>query len=234
MVKRAGDGAHDHPDHQGRPHVRRNPGDSAPVTHQIPGVLGGGAGDGGGRQQEGEAGGGGAVQIPQQPGADGDPAAGNAGDQRQSLGGAYNQRIGGRDVAQILLAGALAVGPPHEQAHQDQHAADQVLVVAPDVLGQILDQQAGDAGGDGTEHQQPQQLRVAANRRVGTHIQAEALGDHLDPIAEEVYDHRRHRSHVQGDVEAQALVVPAQEPGNERQVRRAADREELGQALNDP
>ena len=65
-------------------------------------------------------------------------------------------------------------------------------------------------------------------------VQAEALGDDLDPVAEEVYDHRQHGSHVQGDVEAQALVVPAEQPRNERQVRGTAYGEEFGQALNDP
>ncbi len=43
---------------------------------------------------------------------------------------------------------------------------------------------------------------------------------------------RDQRAHVQGDIEGETLVGPAQQPGRERQVRGAADRQEFGYSLN--
>ena len=62
---------------------------------------------------------------------------------------------------------------------------------------------------------------------------AEALADDLHPIAEEIEEHGQQRADVQHDVEIERLGVPAEQPGSEIQVRGAADRQKLGEALDD-
>ena len=69
----------------------------------------------------------------------------------------------------------------------------------------FLKQQAGDAGGNGPEHQQPQQHRGcgAAPDRRRRLTAAEALADDLHPVAEEIDEHGGQGSHVQRDIEGQ-------------------------------
>ncbi len=51
------------------------------------------------------------------------------------------------------------------------------------------------------------------------------------PLRAEISEHRDQRAEVQRDVEGESGLGPAEEPRREREMRGAADRQELGEAL---
>ena len=59
------------------------------------------------------------------------------------------------------------------------------------------------------------------------------LADNLHPIAKEVDENRQQRAGVERDVEGESRIFPAEQPGRQRQVSRAADRRKFGKRLND-
>ena len=63
-------------------------------------------------------------------------------------------------------------------------------------------------------------------------VQSESLADDLDPIAKEVDDHRDQRARVQRDIERQAAVLPTEEPGDQDQMRGAANGQKFGERLH--
>ena len=62
--------------------------------------------------------------------------------------------------------------------------------------------------------------------------------DVAHPVAREVDEQRHQRAEMQEDVEGEAadqpIGLPARDPGRQLEVRRRADRDELGQALEEP
>ena len=64
------------------------------------------------------------------------------------------------------------------------------------------------------------------------HLAPESQKQQADPGLGEIDQHRRQRPQVQGDVKQQALVFPAQQPGNEDQVRGAADGQKFRRGLH--
>ena len=54
-----------------------------------------------------------------------------------------------------------------------------------------------------------------------------------DPLGTKVPQHGHQRSEMERDVEPEAGIGPVEEPRHERQMRRAADGQELGQPLHD-
>ncbi len=85
----------------------------------------------------------------------------------------------------------------------------------------MLEEKAEDADGDGRRDHQPQQATIARERGIASGWDAEALRDYLHPIAKKVDQNRGQCSHVQRDVEGQARIFPAQQPGDQDQVRGA-------------
>ena len=74
--------------------------------------------------------------------------------------------------------------------------------------------------------------RLCFSSAIAAVAHPEALGDDLHPVAKEIDQYGQQRAHVQRDVEGQRLGLPAEQPGSEIQVRRAADGQEFGKALD--
>ena len=134
-------------------------------------------------------------------------------------------------VEQPLLA-ADAVGDEEEDAVEEGGAGDQQRVAGVG-LDPVLGEQPGDAGGDGADHDRPghgpgDELAVARPRRAG-----EEAGDQVAHVAVEVGEDGDQRPRVGRDVEAEPLVGPVEEVGDQDQVARGADGQELGEPLDD-
>ena len=85
------------------------------------------------------------------------------------------------------------------------------------------------------QHEREPSLRVARQAALADGSEP-GLGQ-LEHVPPEVREQRHERPHVQHDDERGAvdeLVVPAQERREQDQVRRRADRQELGESLDDP
>ena len=72
-------------------------------------------------------------------------------------------------------------------------------------------------------------------RRFGVRAEAkaEALGEDLQPVAEEIDEDGEQRAQVQRDIEIESLHLPAEQPGGQVKVRGAADRQKFGEPLDD-
>ncbi len=108
--------------------------------------------------------------------------------------------------------------------------------LAPGAFGLVLEEIAEDAHRDGGGGEQPEEVAIPGDGGIAADLQPEALARELNPIAEEVHDHRRQRTEVQRDVEIEAVefrIIPTEQARNQGKVRGAADRQELGQTLND-
>ena len=73
------------------------------------------------------------------------------------------------------------------------------------VFGLFVEDQAGDADGDGADDEQPEQHVIVLELVIAFHAYAEALREDLDPVAGEVEQDGEERADVQGDIEIQRL-----------------------------
>ena len=116
----------------------------------------------------------------------------------------YLRRDAGRPrTVEVRLPGHPAVRPEAEEPVPALDIASQDAAYVP-LIGRIA------AGGPDTQ----------------------PLRKHLQPVAEEIKEHRRQCSHVQRDIEGQALIRPSQQLRNHHQMGRAADGKKLGEALD--
>ncbi len=161
----------------------------------------------------------------------GDAAARDSWHHGEHLRRADGDRIRGVDVSQIAFLAGNTFRPQHDQAHDDRERPDQIEVVTRR-LRLIFEQEADDARRDGRQHQEPEQLAVAANGFVAPRRDPETLENDLPPIPEEVGEDREQRSEVEGDIEFNSLIFPSEEVGDDGQVGGTANGKELGEALN--
>jgi hypothetical protein len=96
----------------------------------------------------------------------------------------------------------------------------------------FLEQETRDTDWDASGRQEPEQVTIPPKVRVSSNAKAESLSNHLQPITEEVYEYRCESPNMQGDVERQTRIGPTQKPRDQCQVRRARDRQEFGEALD--
>ena len=95
---------------------------------------------------------------------------------------------------------------------------------------------AGKAGGNRRGRQVPEHslvLHYTELTRPPRVVESHAAHQELDPFAQEEQEHGQEGPRMQGNIERQAGVRPVEKPREENQVRGAADREELRQALHD-
>ncbi len=104
----------------------------------------------------------------------------------------------------------------------------------------VLEQQAEDAGGDRADDEQPAELRVGVIR-IDAAVPKRAADSFQDPCPvapEEGEQHERGRKVGRNQEREEVLVVlvdvPAEQPRQDHAVPEARDREQLGDALQEP
>ena len=123
-------------------------------------------------------------------------------------------------------------GEPHEDSDDDQHGAHDEGI-APRAFGLFVEEESGDADGDGADGEEPEQLAVVFEFLIAADAHAEALGDDLVPIAGEIEEDGEQGADVQGDIEIEAFELPAEEPGSEVEMGGAGNGQKFGQTLDD-
>jgi len=104
---------------------------------------------------------------------------------------------------------------------------------APFGFGHFVEEQSGNAAGDGADDEEPQELGILLQFVVFGAADSEALGDDLHPVGGEVDEDGEEGADVEGDIEVECLGIPAEQPGGEVEVCRAADGQEFGESLDD-
>ena len=164
------------------------------------------------------------------------------GSKRERLAEADGERGRRRQVAQLAPLAAEPIGKPEAERADHQEAGDRqpraVVVAVERVLDEALQREADDGRRNGGRDEQPRDapVRVVADAALAHARQPGA--DVADPVPREVDEERDQRAEVEEDVEGQAadqpIGLPAGDPRRELEVRRRADRDELGQALEEP
>src|SRR4051812_32397640 len=184
------------------------------------------------REQERVARGRLAIEPAEEARADRRARARHAGDQRQRLRDADERAVARSDLLQRAVALGRAIGDLQHQSEHDQRDADHVQV-APAALDLVAEDEAEDRDRDRAEPDVPAHARVerGAQRRVA---QAEEPGAQDPPqVIAEVQEHGGHRAELDDRGERRSRVLPAAERRDDPQMRRARDRQELGQPLHD-
>jgi hypothetical protein len=121
-----------------------------------------------------------------------------------------------------------AVQPPQQEAEHHQHHRLQ-RQRAQRGLGRILEQQPGDRRGHRAGGElEPGAARGGAHRR----RRGERVARQRGPVPPERHQQRQQRSPVQGDIEGQAGVRPAEQLRHDVQMGAARHGKELGEALD--
>ena len=190
---------------------------------------GGPEGDGGG-QEEAEPRRLRAGEAQEQGGADGRPGAGDARARWPRLGDADEERVAWSHLSSRRVAGA-AVGDEEAPGPAGPCRRPRAAGARKRVSAQSS--RSRPATAPGTE------ARASRHRvRASGSSKGRPRRRHRTPRRAGAASRRRRRHHgeqrpeVQGHVERQAVVGPAQEPGHHDQVARAADGQELAQPLN--
>src|SRR5581483_5224381 len=199
----------------------------------VPGFFGDCGRDGGRRQKKGEPGGGLAVHAAEQTGADGSAAARSSRNYGNRLGQTDHNSIARVDGVQRLAADVAAIGDPQNDSDHHHHDADHIRL-PPGGVGLLVEQVSDDADGNGPDGEQPKQVGVLLQIRISADVDAETMRDDLHPVLEKVNDDRNQGARVESDVKEQAAVAPAQQPGDQHQVRGTANGNEFCSSLNDP
>ena len=189
--------------------------------------------DGGNRQQEGEAGGRGALQAEEQAGRERGARSRYARHQRERLRGAHDQAVAQLQVGDRAVAGAAPVGDGQHDPQHDERAGDEPER-AERRLDRVLEQEAEHADRDRRPDEVPAHPGVELPAQLGApQARAPARPD-APEVTAEVDDLREHRAELHDRRESGPRVVPADERGDDPQVRRARDGQELGEPLDDP
>ena len=184
------------------------------------------------RQQKAEAGG----RVPPLPEEerrrDRRARARRARDDGQGLCQADHERLAERHAFAVARPSGAAIGGPEHDTHERHHQRDQAR--SPERrLRPLVQQQAGERAGDRGHGQVHEQTRVAILEHAAAGQRAEEGHDHAQPVAPEGRRDGRQRPEVEGHVERETAVRPAEEPRHDDQVPRAADRQELAETLQD-
>ncbi len=122
---------------------------------------------------------------------------------------------------------------PEDAAHQGHRGGDE-RGRAEHGLRPVVEEQAGDGPGYRSEGEEPEEAAVRRRRRAA---RGRGPGDPrrraATSRAAKAAHHRDERAQVQGHVEGEAVVGPAEEPGHDDQVPGAADGQELAQPLHE-
>ena len=191
------------------------------------------ADDGRDGQQEGVAGGRLAVVAEEAAHRQGGARAGDAGDEGERLREAHEESIAERELLERLVGAADAVGDAEDDAHHDEHGADDPEA-AEVLLDHVLEGDADHDDGQRAQDDEPPHPGVEVAPVLRVHQRPEPhRGDPPDVLAE-VEQHRQLGADLDHRGEGRARVAPAEELGEDPQVRAAGDRQELRESLEDP
>ena len=127
------------------------------------------------------------------------------------------------------------IPPDHEEAGDRE--ARRVAVAVERVADELLEREADDRRRDRRGHEQPRDAPIGV-RADAPFADARPRGpDVPHPVSGEVHEERDERSEMEEDVEGQRadelVLLPAEDPRRQLEVRRGADRDELGQPLQE-
>ena len=128
---------------------------------------------------------------------------------------------------------AASIGVPEHGAHERHHQRHE-RGRAEHGLRPVVEQQARGHARQRGDREVEQEARIGVGERPAREEPAQPALEEPQPVAPEGEGHRRERAEVQRHVEGEAAVRPAQQVGEHDQVPRAADREELARALQQP
>ena len=213
------------------------PSGSSPKHHVLDALEQDGAEHGRHEQQEREAGSAVAIEAEETARGDRDPRARDAGSECERLRAAHDDRVTEPEIAHRAVL-RRAVCPEQEQRAGGEQDED-LPGLAEVVRDEVGTGEADDAGGDRRDEHEPRDPLV---RRLDlpTSHGAEPGTDETDDVVPEVRADGDERPeverHVERLVEAVVLleVCPFGGPGDEDEMARGRDRQELGQTLHDP
>ena len=76
-------------------------------------------------------------------------------------------------------------------------------------------------------------MAIALDLRIASGVNPKSLTDDLNPVAEEVNQNGGQGADVKRDIIAESRIGPAEQAGQNGQMRSAADGQKLGEALDD-
>ena len=114
-----------------------------------------------------------------------DAAAGGAGDECEGLRSADHERVGKGEFADVSGALAIAFCHPEEDADEDEHSAHDEGT-AEGGFDFVFELEANQTGGDGCEHEIPEETWRLFEFRIVSVIETQGLGGDLEPILKKV------------------------------------------------
>jgi hypothetical protein len=162
---------------------------------------------------------------------DGDARPRRAGDQRQRLPEPHRPGVLQRPGLGGACLGAFLIGPPEHEAEDQHRPADHGGGAHQFVEPGQLHREAGDDdrhGGDAEAEREPGVLVLDLPAQHLRHTVQRARD-----IAAEVEDHGGQRADMHRDIDRQALILEPGKIGQQDQMARRGNRQELGEPLDD-
>ncbi len=122
------------------------------------------------------------------------------------------------------------IAPPQRHSEEDGRAGDDRRVAQPFGADDGEDEPA-ESHGDGAGNQIPHPDAVTHPPPLAE--RAQPVAPDARQIAPEIDEHREQRAHVNRHVEAETLIRPGDEQRQQDEMRRARDRQEFGEPLED-
>ena len=162
---------------------------------------------------------------------DRDPGPRRPGHEGEGLGASDEHRAPEAEALRAAGSGAPAVGREQGQGEDEVRARDDGRCSKVQ-LDRLAGEEArrSDRYGGRDHHPSPAALGGEGAR---AEDRAQPAARELPEVAAEIRDHRGERANMHGHVEGETLVGPAEQGGNEDEVRRARDRKELGEPLDE-
>ena len=186
----------------------------------------GGAGDRGNRKQHGEPRGVLPLESHEPRCRDGHPRAARAGNQGQRLGQPDRGRRRPGHVLHAPRGRRRPVGDEEQDAEPQGRPGDD-RGLAQGVDAGLVEREADRAHRDGSQRQHARQRPAVGGAAPGE------SGENARDVAPEIHRDREQRAGMDGNIDLEALVGPAQDLRREHQVARRADRQEFGDALHE-
>ena len=173
----------------------------------------------------------GAIELQQSPGRNGGARARDAGNQRQHLGTAHNDRITHGDFVEHPCAYAPAINGPQEDAHDHERHADN-RGRAKRRFGEIVQQQPANTTGNGGDTEIDEALVVYGfDTARGGHVPCTLR--YVDPLGAKIPPEREEGSQMQRHIKGKPGICPPKQVRGERQMRRAGNRQQFGKSLHE-